>query len=155
MKALFVSIALLSAMSGAYSHHEIHEDVNLGHLIQFGGTIMGLEWAEPHVLIRIVGNPDLRNSPQWLVELDSSTDLEARGLNMTDFEVLSHVSIVGYPARSGSNTRENRIYGLYLARSPTHKELLNERLLDLLPLIEGIKAIPSDGGARFEATHNN
>lgn len=142
---------LMTGGSLSYADHDLQDDVHFDTLLQFGGTITGLEWAEPHVLIRITGNPDLQNSPQFLVEIDSSSELAARGLGMSDFEVLSQISIIGYTARSGSSLREKRIHGLYLVLSPRHLVLLNERLLNLLPTVEGPKHIILNSGIAFEA----
>ncbi|MEZ5488805.1 MAG: DUF6152 family protein [Gammaproteobacteria bacterium] len=138
---------LMTGGSLGYADHDLQDDVHFDTLLQFGGTITGLEWAEPHVLIRITGNPDLQNSPQFLVEIDSSSELAARGLGMSDFEVLSQISIIGYTARSGSSLREKRIHGLYLALSPRHYVLVNERLFNLLPTVEGHNVIIDDSGS--------
>ncbi|MEX2506750.1 MAG: DUF6152 family protein [Pseudohongiellaceae bacterium] len=149
MKLLLASLMYLGTVSHSYGHHDFTDDVNLGHLIQFGGTITGLEWAEPHVLIRIVGNPDLPNSPEWLVEIESSENLISRGIDMQTFEVPSRISIIGYPSKGQFRQGESLIYGLYLAQSPIDKVLLNEDLLNLLSTTSGLKAISVDGGGVF------
>lgn len=137
--------------SYSFAHHELSDDVNFGSLIQFGGTITGIEWAEPHVLIRVTSNPKSTRSAQWLVLIDSPSRLAPEDINIDTFETLDHVSFIGYPSRNNHYSGESLIYGLYHARSPTDRILLYEDLLILLEKTKGLKTEVIDNGAVFRA----
>ena len=139
----------LCSSGSSYGHHKIGEDANFGHLIQFGGTITAVEWADPHVLVRVVSNPNFANSPQWVVALDTPDGLGSEGLNLESFELLSYASFIGYPSRGNYRAGESILYGLYLARSPTDKVLVNQNLLMALENATGLKAISTDEGSLF------
>lgn len=150
MKSKFLGLLLLlCASNSTYGHHELEEDANFGHLIQFGGTITAVEWAEPHVLVRVVGNPNLANSPQWLVALASPNRLNSEGIDLEDFEILSHASFIGYPSKGSYRTEDSILYGLYLARSPSDRVLMNPDLLMALENASGLKAISTNEGGVF------
>lgn len=150
MKNAYLALALfLCCSSSSYGHHEIEEDANFGYLIQFGGTITAVEWADPHVLVRVVGNPNLANSPQWVVALDSPDALGSVDLYIESFELLSDVSFIGYPSKGRYRTEDPILYGLYLARSPTDRVLVNQNLLIALENASGLKAISTSEGGLF------
>ena len=148
----YVALVFTAFLTGSsYAHHEIQPYVDLGALTHFSGVITGLEWAEPHVLIRLVGNPYLQNSPQWLVEVDPPTDLMSRGFSMSDFELLTRISIIGYQAKHVVSYGETYIYGLYLRESSGFRALLNERLLRILPYVDEVGRIITDDGIPVES----
>lgn len=135
MKRFIAFTICFTLAASSHAHHEFYDDVS-GSISHFGGTITGLEWAEPHVLIRISMNPNRRSSPQYLVELGSPEELLAEGVDMSTFEILSYISIIAYPSKSKSNRGERYMYGLYLAKSPWNKILLNQRLYESLPQVD-------------------
>ncbi len=141
----YVALVFITFFAGSsYGHHEINPCRDLAALTHFSGVITGLEWAEPHVLIRLVGSPNTQKSPQWLVEVDSPTDLVSRGFSMSDFKLLTRISIVGYQAKHVARYGETYIYGLYLQESSGFRALLNETLLHVLPYVDEVGRITAD-----------
>lgn len=135
MRVFVAFITYFIMVASSHAHHEFYDDVNTG-LIHFGGTITGLEWAEPHVLIRISMNPNRPSSPQYLVEVGSPEELLAEGVDMSTLEVLSYISIIAYPSKSKVYEDGRYMYGLYLAKSLWNKILLNQRLYEQLPQVD-------------------
>ncbi len=142
-------LSVLISYGFTYAHHEIDEDANFGHLVHFGGAITGVEWAAPHVLIRVVGNPSLANSPQWLVAIESPDWLMSQGIYLENFEILSHISFIGNPSKGGYRSEESVLYGLYIAPTPNDTILVNPNLLTALEHAEGLKAVHTDEGCVF------
>lgn len=136
MKNIIAFITCFILATSSHAHHEFFDDVNTASLIHFGGTITGLEWTEPHVLVRIMANPKLSSSPQWLVELGSPKELIAEGVDINSLEVLSYISIIAYPSKSKVYEDGGYMYGIYLAKSPTNKILLNQHLYEQLPQVD-------------------
>lgn len=139
MKGFIAFMVYLISAPVNYAHHDFFEDINLSSLYQFSGTVMGLQWDAPHVLIRVIGNPDLSSSPQWLIEIDSPEQLLSNDISMEMFDVFSRISIVAYPSKAKSSNGERYMYGLYFADTPTNMLLLNEELYSALPTLPAVK----------------
>ncbi len=135
MKFYTALFTTLISLTGTHAHHDISDDFATS-LSQIGGVITGLEWSDPHVLVRLSIHPDSASSQHYLIEMGPPEELEEEGITIDTFELMSRVSIVAYSSKSKVSEHGYYLYGLYLVESQSHKLLVNKALYEILPQVD-------------------
>ena len=92
------------AMPLALAHHSVALQFDMSQEIEIEGTIMELEWRNPHAWLTVEVENDTGETEVWRVEFGSGNSLTRRGWRPADLPVGAHVTVHGLPARDGSNT---------------------------------------------------
>src|SRR6478609_650123 len=101
-KAMTAAAVLLAAMP-AWAHHSFAAEFDRNKVVNLEGTIVKMEWVNPHAWIHVaVKNPD-GTSTTWMVEANTPNGLLRRGFTKKSLEEGTEVLVKGYQAKSGDN----------------------------------------------------
>lgn len=98
------TVVALAAWLPARAHHSVALQFDMSEEIQIEGTVMSMEWRNPHAWLQVEVESDSGEKQIWQVEFGSANSLYRRGWRRDDLPVGIEVTIHGLPARDGSNT---------------------------------------------------
>jgi hypothetical protein len=99
---LVLSAAALSA------HHSFAAEFDANKPVQLHGTVVKVEWINPHTWIHIdVKEPDGKTT-RWMIEGGTPNTLLRRGLTKTSVPEGTEIVVDGYKAKNGSNRANGR-----------------------------------------------
>jgi hypothetical protein len=88
----------------AGAHHSVALQFDMSQEIAIEGTVVAMEWRNPHAWLQVEVESDSGEKTVWQVEFGSANALYRRGWRRDDLPVGIQVSVHGLPARDGSNT---------------------------------------------------
>ena len=98
------AVVALTAWLPAHAHHSVALQFDMSEEIQIEGTVMSMEWRNPHAWLQVEVESDSGEKQIWQVEFGSANSLYRRGWRRDDLPVGIEVTVHGLPARDGSNT---------------------------------------------------
>lgn len=99
-----IGVGMLLTQGRLLAHHAFAAEFDAQKPVTLKGTIVKMEWYNPHAWLYIdVKDPDGK-STQWALEFSSAGQLTRRGWRMGDLPVGTEVTVEGYRAKNGSNT---------------------------------------------------
>ena len=102
-RKIMVVVAVLLGTVPAWAHHSFAAEFDRGKVVNLEGTIVKMEWVNPHAWIHVaVKNPD-GTSTTWMVEANTPNGLLRRGFTKKSLEEGTEVLVQGYQAKSGDN----------------------------------------------------
>lgn len=122
MRALLItSIGLASFVltTPSLSHHSFSAEFDVGRPVEFTGTIIRVEWTNPHVWLFLVTDDGEGNLENWDVELLGINTLMRRGLTRDSIKPGYRLVVRGFGARDGTNTANASFVG----RADTGEEI--------------------------------
>lgn len=98
-----VVFGILLGTAPTWAHHSFAAEFDRNKVVNLEGTIVKMEWVNPHAWIHVaVKNPD-GTSTNWMVEANTPNGLLRRGFTKKSLEEGTEVLIRGYQAKSGDN----------------------------------------------------
>lgn len=98
-----VAVAVLFAAMPLWAHHSFAAEFDRGKVVNIEGTIVKMEWVNPHAWIHVaVKNPD-GTSTTWMIEANTPNGLLRRGFTKQSLVEGTEVVVRGYQAKSGDN----------------------------------------------------
>lgn len=107
MRLMFIVATALTAycaVSSASAHHSFSAEFDIGRPIEITGTVVELEWTNPHAWIHVDVADNAGNIERWAVELLGINSLARSGLTPRSVSIGDELTITGFGARNGTNT---------------------------------------------------
>ena len=99
-------MGLLLAVSPVRAHHAFAAEYDAKKQVRLEGVVTQMEWINPHAWIHIdVTGPDGKVT-SWMVEGGSPNILLRRGFNKGSLEKGQKISVDGFQAKDGSESRQ-------------------------------------------------
>ena len=100
--------ALLASGAATSAHHSFAAEFDSNKPIQLRGTVVRVEWINPHTWIHIeVKAPD-GTTARWMIEGGTPNTLLRRGLTKASLPEGTEIVVDGYRAKNGSNRANGR-----------------------------------------------
>ncbi len=100
----FVGAASFVLVTPSLSHHSFSAEFDVGRPVEFIGTIIRVEWTNPHAWLFLVTDDGEGNLENWDVELLGINSLMSRGLTRDSIKPGDRLVIRGFGARDGTTT---------------------------------------------------
>lgn len=110
MRRAFIAVAALSLYAGTTvsAHHSFSAEFDANKSVQLRGTVVKVEWINPHTWIHIdVKGPD-GTATRWMIEGGTPNTLLRRGLTRDSLPIGTEIVVDGYRAKNGSNRANGR-----------------------------------------------
>ena len=99
---------LIAAGAALSAHHSFAAEFDSEKPIQLRGTVVRVEWINPHTWIHIdVKEPDGKVA-RWMIEGGTPNTLLRRGLTRNTLPAGTEIMVDGYRAKNGSNRANGR-----------------------------------------------
>ena len=94
---------LLLAATTAFAHHPFAQDFDKDKPVTLNGTVMRVQWTNPHVYTFIKVKDDQSKEATWKVEMGSPAALMMNGWTRTTLKTGQMVTLQGWRAKNGTN----------------------------------------------------
>jgi len=103
-----VSMLSLVAPSSVWAHHAFAAEFDANSPIELSGTVVRMEWVNPHTWIHIdVTQPD-GSMARWMIEGGPPTSLLRRGFTKQSLLAGTELFVEGFRSKDGSNKANGR-----------------------------------------------
>jgi hypothetical protein len=108
LAAVVLGVLVCAAQRPAQAHHAFSAEYDARQPIKLEGTIVKMEWVNPHGWLHIDVKEPNGTMTQWALEFGSPNQLYRRGWRKEDLPVGALVTVEGFRARDGSPTANAR-----------------------------------------------
>jgi hypothetical protein len=106
--AIACAAALLLAGTGISAHHSFAAEFDANKPVQLRGTVVRVEWINPHTWIHIDVKEADGKTQRWMIEGGTPNTLLRQGLTRASLPEGTEILVDGYRAKNGSNRANGR-----------------------------------------------
>src|SRR5215470_16116522 len=97
-----IGLLILGAAATALAHHAFGSEFDASKPVKFRGTVIKMEWINPHAWIHVaVKKPD-GTVEEWMIEAGTPNTLLRRGLTKESLKPGMEIIVDGYQSKDGS-----------------------------------------------------
>lgn len=94
--------SLLFLVSSA-AHHSFSAEFDIGRPVELTGTVVEIEWTNPHAWLHVETVTEDGTRERWAVELLGINALIQSGINPRTVKAGDRLTVTGFGARDGTN----------------------------------------------------
>jgi hypothetical protein len=102
------SLACALASTPVWAHHAFSAEFDANKQVNLRGTIVKMEWINPHAWIHLDVKGSDGATVRWEIEMGPPNALLKRGWSKKDVPAGIEVVVVGYQAKDGANRANGR-----------------------------------------------
>ena len=103
-----VALLVVVAVVPVWAHHAFAAEFDAQSPVELNGTVVRMEWVNPHTWIHIdVAQPD-GSQERWMIEGSPPTSLLRRGFTKASLLAGTEVFVEGFRAKDGSQKANGR-----------------------------------------------
>ena len=105
---VLIAFGFVIAESNVSTHHSISAEFDANKPLQLRGTVVKVEWINPHTWIHIDVKDADGKTVRWMIEGGTPNTLLRRGLTRESLPQGTEILVDGYRAKNGSNRANGR-----------------------------------------------
>ena len=106
--AALTACALLLAVVSTSAHHSFAAEFDANKPVQLRGTVVKVEWINPHTWIHIDVKEANGSTVRWMIEGGTPNTLLRRGLTRNSLPEGTEILVDGYLAKNGTKRANGR-----------------------------------------------
>ena len=101
--------ALLALALPLWAHHSFAAEFDATKPVKIRGTVVRMEWINPHAWIQVDVKSDDGKVTRWAIEAAAPNALLRRGWNKNSLLPGTEINVEGYQAKDGSNRANGNV----------------------------------------------
>jgi len=105
---VLIGALLLMGAATLSAHHSFAAEFDANQPVQLKGTVVKVEWINPHTWIHLDVKKNDGSMERWMIEGGTPNTLLRRGLTKNSLPEGTEIVVDGYKAKNGSNRANGR-----------------------------------------------
>jgi hypothetical protein len=100
----FAGLLMIPSFVNARAHHAFSAEFDVGRPVELTGTIVEVEWTNPHAWLHLEVEGEDGNVERWAVEMLGANSLLSSGMTPQTVQHGDRLNVTGFGSRDGTNT---------------------------------------------------
>ena len=107
-RGVLIGALMLMSAAALSAHHSFAAEFDANQPVQLKGTVVKVEWINPHTWIHLDVKKSDGSMERWMIEGGTPNTLLRRGLTKNSLPEGTELVVDGYKAKNGSNRANGR-----------------------------------------------